>query len=30
MITFGYHDFNVFPLIHWVEGYVFEVVLTEH
>jgi hypothetical protein len=30
MITFAHHDFDVFPLILWVEGYILEVVLTEH
>ena len=30
MITFAHHDFDVFPLILWVKGYILEVVLTEH
>jgi hypothetical protein len=30
MITFAHHEFHVFSLIHWVEGNIFEVILTEH
>jgi len=30
MITFGHHEFDILSLIHWVEGYILEVILTEH